>query len=166
MTEEEKKKNNDEMVKLKDEINNLNEMKNPFEEEMLRLLKNYGSIQNLDPLFALNYANEHINVCENNDFFNYLTNVITEFTEERNKFKITKNLSEMSALYKETELMDYKKRNVLIDSNKICDLCKKKIGNTHFVIYPDLKVYHSRCIRNISIDPLTGVDFSKKKCLK
>ena len=155
-----------EMVKLKDEINNLNEMKNPFEEEMLRLLKNYGSIQNLDPLFALNYANEHINVCENNDFFNYLTNVITEFTEERNKFKITKNLSEMSALYKETELMDYKKRNVLIDSNKICDLCKKKIGNTHFVIYPDLKVYHSRCIRNISIDPLTGVDFSKKKCLK
>ena len=166
MTEEEKNKNNDEMVKLKDEINNLNEMKNPFEEEMLRLLKNYGSIQNLDPLFALNYANEHINVCENNDFFNYLTNVITEFTEERNKFKITKNLSEISALYKETELMDYKKRNVLIDSNKICDLCKKKIGNTHFVIYPDLKVYHSRCIRNISIDPLTGVDFSKKKCLK
>ncbi len=141
-------------------------MKNPFEEEMLRLLKNYGSIQNLDPLFALNYANEHINICENNDFFNYLTNVITEFTEEKNKYKITKNLSEMSAIYKEKEILDYKKRYVIIDSDKICGLCKKKIGNTHFVIYPSLKVYHSRCIQNNSIDPLTGEDFSKKKCLK
>ena len=166
MTEEEKNKCNEEIIKLKDEINKLNEMKNPFEEEMLRLLKNYGSIQNLDPLFALNYANEHINICENNDFFNYLTNVITEFTEEKNKYKITKNLSEMSAIYKEKEISDYKKRYVIIDSDKICGLCKKKIGNTHFVIYPSLKVYHSRCIQSNSIDPLTGEDFSKKKCLK
>ena len=32
------------------------------------ILKNYGSINNLDPLYTLNYANEHINVCENNEF--------------------------------------------------------------------------------------------------
>ena len=38
---------------------------------MLRILKNYGSINNLDPLYTLNYANEHINVCESNEFFNY-----------------------------------------------------------------------------------------------
>ena len=133
---------------------------------MLRILKNYGSINNLDPLYTLNYANEHINVCENNEFFNYLSNIITEITEERNKYKITKNLSQISSFYKEKETMDLKKRYVLVDSNKICALCKQKIGNTIFVIYPNLKIYHSRCIKNLSIDPITGVDFSKKKCLK
>ena len=57
---------------------------------MLKILKVYGTIENLDPLFVLNYANEHINLCENNDFFNYLTNVITEYTEEGDKYKISK----------------------------------------------------------------------------
>ena len=166
MSESEKKEYNDQISKIKEEINKLNEMKKPFEDEMLRILKNYGSIQNLDPLFALNYANEHINVCESNDFFNYLSNVITEYTEERNKYKLTKNLSEISAIFKEKEAMDFKKKSVLIDSNKICGLCNKKIGNTLFVVYPNLKIYHSRCIKNISVDPKTGVDFSKKKCIK
>ena len=166
MTESEKKDYNDQIIKLKGEIKNLDEKKKPYEDEMLRILKNYGSIHNLDPLFALNFSNEHINICENNDFFNYLTNVITEFTEERNKYKITKNLSEVSAFYKEKEAMDYKNKYVLVDSNKICDVCKKKIGNTLFVIYPNLKIYHSRCVKNINIDPITGVDFSKKKCIK
>ena len=109
MSESEKKEYNDQISKIKEEINKLNEMKKPFEDEMLRILKNYGSIQNLDPLFALNYANEHINVCESNDFFNYLSNVITEYTEERNKYKLTKNLSEISAIFKEKEAMDFKK---------------------------------------------------------
>ena len=166
MTESEKKEYNEQILKFKEEIKNLEEKKKPLEDEMLRILKNYGSINNLDPLYTLNYANEHINVCENNEFFNYLTNIITEITEERNKYKITKNLSQISSFYKEKETMDLKKRYVIVDSNKICALCKKKIGNTIFVIYPNLKIYHSRCIKNLSIDPITGVDFSKKKCIK
>ena len=166
ITESEKTEINNEILKLKEEIKNINEMKKPYEDEMLRILKNYGSIQNLDPLFALNYANEHINVCENNDFFNYLTNVITEFTEERNKYRIAKNLSKMASIYKEKETLDFKKKHILVNSDKICGLCNKKIGNMLFVVYPNLKIYHSRCIQNISIDPVTGVDFSKKKCIK
>ena len=132
---------------------------------MLKILKVYGTIDNLDPLFVLNYTNEHINLCENNDFFNYLTNVVTEFTEEGNKYKIAKNLSGMGLIYKEKEALDYKKKYVTIDSEKICDLCKKKIGNTIFVVYPNLRVYHSKCAVNYNIDPMTGVDFSKKKCI-
>ena len=166
MDESEKKEFNDQILKIKEEINNLNERKKPYEDEMLRLLKEFGSIENFDPLFALNYSNEHINICENNDFFNYLTNVISGYTEERNKYKLTKNLSEMAAIYKEKESMDFKNRYVIIDSEKVCGLCKKKIGNTLFAVYPNLKIYHSRCIKNISIDPITGEDFSKKKFIK
>ncbi len=166
LTENEINEYNNKILKLKEDIKNLNELKKPFEEEMLLILKNYGSIQNLDPLFTLNYINEHINICENDDFFNYLSNVITEYTDERNKYKITKNLSEMSAIYKEKETSEYKKKYVIIDPEKTCGLCKKKIGNNMFVIYPNLMVYHSRCIKNINVDPITGVDFSKKKCSK
>lgn len=42
-------------------------------------------------------------------------------------------------------------------------ICAKKIGNTIFVVYPNLRVYHSKCAANHSIDPMTGVDFSKKR---
>ena len=166
ITESDKKEFNSQIIKLKEEIKKLEESKNPFEEEMLKILKLYGTTENLDPLFALQFANEHINICENNDFFNYLSNVIKELTEEGNKYKLTKNFSEIGAVYKEKEALDYKKKHVVIDSDKTCDLCKKKIGNTLFVIYPNLRVYHSKCASNLSVDPMTGVDFSKKKCIE
>ena len=165
ISDTEKKECNKKIDELKKEMKNLEESKKPYEDEMLKILKVYGTIDNLDPLFVLNYTNEHINLCENNDFFNYLTNVVTEFTEEGNKYKIAKNLSGMGLIYKEKEALDYKKKYVTIDSEKICDLCKKKIGNTIFVVYPNLRVYHSKCAVNYNIDPMTGVDFSKKKCI-
>ena len=161
-----KKELNKKIDELRKDIKKLEESKKPYEDEMLKILKVYGTIENLDPLFVLNYANEHINLCENNDFFNYLTNVITEYTEEGDKYKIGKNLSGMGLVYKEKEALDYKKKYVTIDSEKICDLCKKKIGNTLFVVYPNLRVYHSKCAVNYNIDPMTGVDFSKQKCIE
>ena len=130
---------------------------------MLRILKKFGTIKNIDPLFALNFANDHWNICESNEFFSYLMNIVREYTVEGNKYKIGKNLSEMGLVYKEKEAYEFKKKYVTIDSEKTCDFCKKKIGNTIFVVYPNLRVYHSKCAVNLSIDPMTGVDFSKKK---
>ena len=147
----------------KEEIHKLEGLKKPYETEMLRILKKYGTIKNIDPIFALNFANEHWNICENNEFFSYLLNIVRDYTVEGNKYKIGKNLSEMGLVYKEKEAYEYKKKFVTIDSEKTCDYCKKKIGNTIFVVYPNLRVYHSKCATNHNIDPMTGVDFSKKK---
>ena len=166
ITEMDKKEYNNQIDKLKEEIKKLEAIKKPYEDEMLKLLKVYGTIDNLDPLFALNYANEHINICENNDFFNYLTNIVTEYTEEGSKYKITKNMTQMGLVFKEKESADFKKKYVTIDSEKTCDLCKKKIGNALFVIYPNLRVYHTKCASNFNVDPITGVDFSKKKYIE
>ena len=150
--------------KLEEEIKNEEKFKEPFEKEMLKILEKHGKIDEIDPIKALELANEHWNVCDkNNEFFNYLVGVIKEYTISGNKYKITKSLSEMGLIYKEKEAYEYKKKNVTIDSDKACDLCKKKIGSTLFVIYPNLKVYHSKCAPNANIDPMTGVDFSKKK---
>ena len=147
----------------KTEIQKLEGLKKPYEQEMLKILKKYGSLKNIDPIFALNFANEHWNICENNEFFTYLLNIVRDYTVEGNKYKIGKNLSEMGLVYKEKEAYEFKKKYVTIDTEKTCDLCKKKIGNTIFVVYPNLRVYHSKCAVNHNIDPMTGVDFSKKK---
>ena len=150
--------------KLEEEIKNNEKRKEPFEKEMLNLLEKHGKIDEIDPIKALELANEHWNVCDkNNEFFNYLVGVIKEYTISSNKYKITKSLSEIGLIYKEKEAYEYKKKNVTIDSDKSCDLCKKKIGSTIFVIYPNMKVYHSKCAPNPNIDPMTGVDFSKIK---
>ena len=163
ITDIERTKYTQELEKYKSEIKKFEELKKPYETEMLKILKKFGGIKNIDPIFALNFANDHWNICENNDFFNYLLNIVREYTVEGNKYKIGKNLSEMGLVYKEKEAYEYKQKYVTIDSEKTCDLCKKKIGNTIFVVYPNLRVYHSKCAVNHNIDPMTGVDFSKKK---
>ena len=163
LTETEKKEYQKKIEEYKKEIEKLESSKKPYEQEMLRILKKFGNIKNIDPLFALNFANEHWNICESNEFFSYLMNIVREYTIEGNKYKIGKNLSEIGLVYKEKEAYDFKKKYVTIDSEKTCDFCKKKIGNTIFVVYPNLRVYHSKCAVNHSIDPMTGVDFSKKK---
>ena len=137
------------------------EKKKALENEMLKILNNYGSIDTFDPMIALDYTNEHLNICKKKDFFNYLNKVVTDFTIKGNKFKITKNLSEIGLAYKTKEDYDLKKNYVTIDSDSACELCKKKIGSTTFVVYPNMRVYHSKCAPNINIEPLTGIDFSK-----
>ena len=153
-----------EIKKLEDDNKSLEQWKEPFEKEMLNLLEKHGKIDEIDPIKALELANEHWNVCDkNNEFFNYLMNIIKEYTYNGNKYKMAKNFSEIGLIYKEIESYEFKKKNVTIDSDKSCDLCKKKIGSTIFVVYPNMKVYHSKCAPNPNIDPMTGVDFSKKK---
>ncbi len=163
LTDIEKNQHKKKIQEYKDQIQQFEELKKPYENEMLKILKNYGDIDNIDPIYALNWANDRWNVCENKEFYDYLLNVVKKYTVEGNKYKIAKNLSEMGLVYKEKEAYEYKKKYVTIDSEKTCDLCKKKIGNTIFVVYPNLRVYHSKCAADHSIDPMTGVDFSKKK---
>lgn len=113
------------MNELKDEIKRMEDLKKPYEQEMLKILKNYKNWKNIDPLIALNYANENWNVLENNDFFNYLSNVVRDYIIEGKKYKIARNLSEIGAVYKQKDNCELQKKYVTIDSEKTCDLCKK-----------------------------------------
>ena len=151
----------EEISKNEEELKQSEEKKKPYEKEMLLILNKYGNIDSFDPQTALDFANDHMNICQEKDFFNYLNKVVKDFTIKGNKNKITKNLSEMGLAYKVKEDYELKKKYVIIDSEKICDLCKKKIGSIAFAVYPNMKVYHSKCAANINIDPLTGLDFSK-----
>ena len=159
---EENKSDESKIDELEKEININEEMKKPLEKEMLELLKNYGNIENIDPLLALELANDHLNICKNIEFFNYLKKIVKDFTTEGNRYKIEKNLSDIGLAYRAKEEYDLKQKHVQIDSDTSCDLCKKTIGSTIFVVYPNLKVYHSKCAPNIHIDPSTRADLTKQ----
>ena len=70
----------------------------------------------------------------------------------------------MALIYKEKEVLQEKHKGVFIENETTCCLCNKKIGNT-FVIYPNMKLFHPKCATNLSVCPLTGCDFSKKKAI-
>ena len=87
------KKDLEKQIKLwEEEIKKNEELKAPYEQEMLNILKNHGKIEEMSPIKALEYANDHWNVCESNEFFNYLMDVVKEYTVSGNKYKITKNI--------------------------------------------------------------------------
>ncbi|MCQ2819425.1 MAG: hypothetical protein MJ252_19355 [archaeon] len=96
--------------------------------------------------------------------YNYLNLVMREAAHLNNKYKLQKNLVKMDLVYRRNELAELKNKSIEIKNETNCCGCGKKIANGIFVIYPNNKIYHSRCAgSNPSVDPLTNVDFSKKK---
>ena len=162
ITEEEKEKIKEEIEILRKKIKDTEDIMKPFEKEMLTLMKTV-SIEDLDPKVVLECAGEHWNICDKGPFFEYLLKITEEYTILSNKFRIAKNLSDKALEYKELENYRLKRRHVNIDQDTLCALCGKKIGNTVFVFYPNMKIYHSKCATNLNVDPTTGVDFTKKK---
>ncbi|MCQ2817972.1 MAG: hypothetical protein MJ252_11965 [archaeon] len=132
-----------------------------FENEIISFMQKNKEVEKIDPVKALEMLPENMNVCDER-LYEYLTNVIKEYTSLTNKFKIARSISDMALTYKEKELIDEKKKYVMIENETVCDFCKKKIGTTIFVVYPNMKIYHSKCATNPSVCPTTGVDFSKK----
>ena len=79
------------------------------------------------------------------------------------KYTIMKNCCEIDLLYKQIDLADQRANYVLITDETECGLCSKKIGNTLFTVYPNKKIYHSKCVSNASpnVDPISKIDFTK-----
>ena len=163
LSEEVKKyQNKINIMENKNEIEKYEEEKDFYENEMLKILKEKGKIDTIDPMFALNLANDNMNICQKKDFFNYLKKVVKDLTIEGNKYKIGKSISEIGLAYKIKEDYEIKSKYVTIDTDIVCVLCKQKISKvSSFVLYPNNNIYHQKCIHDINIDPLTGIDFSK-----
>ena len=119
LNESEKAKYSERVNELKDEIKRMEDLKKPYEQEMLKILKNYKNWKNIDPLIALNYANENWNVLENNDFKNIkLQEILVKLVQFINK-KI---------------IVNYKKNMLLLTQKKHVIYVKKKL-EIHFSSY-------------------------------
>lgn len=133
-----------------------------FQKEMLTILKKYGDANTLDPFIVLNQLPIEWTLSDQS-LYEYLTKIMKNYTHMSNKYKIAKNLSEMAVLYKEKELIESKNKSLTIGNETQCELCKKKIGNTIFCVYPNMKIYHNKCAPNPNVCPVTRTDFTKKQ---
>ena len=133
-----------------------------LKKQMYNVLKKYGDSQKLDVFQVLELIPSDW-LLTDQILYDYLVKVIKNSNHMSNKYKLAKSLSEMSLLYKEKELIEVKSKSVQIGNDTNCESCKKKIGTTIFVVYPNMKIYHTKCTQNFNICPTTRVDFSKKK---
>ena len=131
-----------------------------FKKQMLYILKKYGDTQKLDVFMIMESLPGDWLLTEK-DLYDYLVKVIKTCNHMSNKYKLAKSLSEMSLLYKERDLIEAKGKSVNISNETNCEFCKKKIGATIFVVYPNMKIYHTKCAQNLTICPTSRVDFTK-----
>ena len=146
------------LQKYKDTNDNYKQL---YKDELLNLLTRHGSIEKIDFLKVLENIPDDFNTCDK-DFHSYLTKSIQDYIQLANTIKFENEMAEMALLYKEKELNETKDKGVIIDTNTECDLCKKKIGSNIFVFYPNMRIYHSNCVNNYNICPVTGIDFNKR----
>lgn len=125
LNESEKAKYSERVNELKDEIKRMEDLKKPYEQEMLKILKNYKNWKNIDPLIALNYANENWNVLENNDFFNYLSNVVRDYIIEGKNIKLQEILVKLVQFINKKIIVNYKKNMLLLTQKKHVIYVKK-----------------------------------------
>ena len=114
----------------------------------------------LDPFLVLEEIPQNWSV---NDpiVFDYLNLSLIEYTHLNNSYQIMKNSCDMDLVYQSKTLGEMKNKNIVVDNDTICELCRKKIGTTIFVVYPNMKIYHSKCAPNQNVCPITKIDFSK-----
>lgn len=130
---------------------------------ILNLMKKYGDSTNkLDPFLVLNNIPGDWIVSEQT-LYEYLIKIIKNSNHMSNKYKIARSLSEISLLYKEKEVIEAKNKSVTIGNETNCEKCGKRIGSTIFVVYPNMKIFHTKCAHNLSICPVTRTDFSKNQ---
>jgi len=135
---------------------------NIYKKQILNLLKKNGDKNNLNIFHILDHIPGNWMLSESS-LYEFLVKIIKNNNHMSNKYKIARSLAEMNLLYKEKEVIEAKNKSIKIGNDTNCELCKKRIGSTIFVIYPNMKIYHTKCATNLNVCPNTRFDFSKNK---
>lgn len=135
---------------------------NLYKKQILYLLKKNGDNNKLNIFLILEHIPGNWMLSEPS-LYDFLVKIIKNNNHMSNKYKIARSLAEMNLLYKEKEVIEAKNKSIKIGNDTNCELCKKRIGSTIFVIYPNMKIYHTKCATNLNVCPNTRFDFSKNK---
>ena len=146
---------------IKNEMLKIMDMSNKH--ELTKEKKNSLEILNLlNPNEVLNEIPDEWTL-EEEIVFKFLRNSLMQYTNVNNEFTREEGLLRADLNYKQLELFRVKNRHVNIDIGTVCNGCKKKIGTTIFVVYPNNAVYHTNCAPNPYIEPRKGTDFTNFK---
>ncbi|XP_021362075.1 vam6/Vps39-like protein isoform X2 [Mizuhopecten yessoensis] len=121
----------------------------PSMEAALRLMKEHAA--KIDSTKALEMLPAATNIEE---ILNYLESVMEHQATERRKNQILKSMFYAENLQVHEQRMFYHKHKVVINDEKMCKVCKKRIGNSAFARYPSGMVVHYFCCKDPKVNPV------------
>ena len=132
-----------------------------FKKCAFELLKNYSTHADLNPASVMEIIPDSwsLSSVSENSLQLYLHVALSHSLHKSRVAKIVRYLSDMELIQTECEWTDYRKAFVRITNEKLCDMCKKKIGDRPFGVYPNGKVVHQKCMSNPNICPVTNTNF-------
>lgn len=132
-----------------------------FKKCAFELLKKYSTHPDLDPTSVMEIIpdNWSLSSASENSLQLYLHVALSHSLHKSRVAKIIRHLSDMELIQTECEWTDRRKAFVRITNEKLCDMCKKKIGDRPFGVYPNGKVVHQKCMGSPNVCPVTNVNF-------
>lgn len=68
--------------------------------------------------------------------------------------QVVKNLLKSEHLQVQEQLIHYRSRRVVIDADRTCPVCNKRIGTSVFACYPNGVVVHYICCKDRNVCPV------------
>lgn len=93
----------------------------------------------------------------------YLELTFNNRLEKTNNLKVGKRAAEMHKLNLEADLVRLQKAHLIVTADRVCKACNRSLGGARsFHVFPNGVLTHSNCAKDLSICPLTNVNFSNK----
>ncbi|XP_078466273.1 vam6/Vps39-like protein [Lampetra fluviatilis] len=109
---------------------------------LLLLEQHYSRV---DTTQALNLLPANVQICQVQEF---LLRVLEEKAESRRSYQILKSLQLSEHLRVQEQRIFYESVKCVITEEKLCRVCKKKIGSSAFARYPSGVLVHYFCCKN------------------
>lgn len=132
-----------------------------FEKCAFELLKKYSTHPDLNPTSVMEIIPDAWSLSSASEYSLqlYLHVALSHSLHKSRVAKIIRHLSDMELIQTECEWTEYRRSYVKITNEKLCDMCKKKIGDRPFGVYPNGKVVHQKCMVSPNVCPVTNTNF-------
>ena len=113
--------------------------------------------RDLDPLLVFKLLPEDFDVVQ---VHAYLLGSFRRTTSTLKEIKIHKQLATGNLHEHELNRATLLSRSVLVEYERLCDVCGKRLGNGHLKALPDLQVAHYQCLKGKGhLSPKTNTPF-------
>jgi hypothetical protein len=113
----------------------------------------------MDPLKVLNCLPSTIPV---QAISTYLCEAVSNNIKRLREGQIIKNLRKSENLRAKCQIILASAMSTNITTDRVCPVCRKRLGDKVFALYPNGVVVHFKCFTNPHQCPVTGHDFIKK----
>ena len=114
----------------------------------------------MDPVTVLSLIPDDWEIItKERNLVNLLSSIFDQTLTVEENIEIQKNLSKMERQTKQYELNELKSAYLVIGEESTCKVCKRKLKPNNIRVYPHGGVYHQRCAKDASEDPMTRQRF-------